>query len=167
MKILLLVVLVALFAACREDVTQHEGFMGESDCLVYTDDVVTETLNNYTVDFIDTVKASGCVKTQLSNSFLLNISKSYYLRVYPEHPKNNIQLIKRLIKNFNNNDSRLSSFSRFGNRIMLTLDKKFINPLDKTFHNSFMEWKFVYVTMNGNQWKIDSSEITSLWPWAE
>lgn len=166
MKITTSIILTLLLLSCGKDWTEHERFISESDCNVYNHEVISESLNDYTVEYIDTLNASGCVKTQLSNDYLLNIEEGYFISVYPKHPKYNIDLIESLRRKYQHPNSRLSSFGRFGNKIILTISKKYINPQDKTFHNQYFEWKFIYLS-NKNGWRADSTKVSSMWPWAE
>lgn len=166
MKITTIILLILLFLSCGKDWTEHERFMSESDCYVYKHEVISESLNDYTIEYIDSSNASECVKTQLNNCYLLNINDSHYLSVYPKHPKYNLDLIESLIKKYQQPNSRMSSFTRHGNKISLTISKKYINSRDKIFNNQYFEWKFIYLSFN-NGWKTDSTTVTSMWPWTE
>lgn len=165
MKLRLLIIITLILLSCSEDNSYHEKFMSSSDCFVYKREVISESFNKYTVEYIDTSKASGCVKSQLNDVYLLTISSDYFITVAPNHPANNIYVIESFMKRFNNDSIRLSNFYKERNRVYLTLSRRYQNIQDSSFNNRFMEWKHVFCSKKGKYWKIDSTRLTTLLPW--
>jgi hypothetical protein len=109
---------------------EHKDFETYCDCRVYNREINKEIFPFGRVEFVDTSKASGCVKEQLKNVYLL-----YYdticIAVYNEHPKNNIKLIEDLIKKHQTDTTKLSDFAKFNNSIRITVDRLCEDKADK------------------------------------
>jgi hypothetical protein len=135
-----------LFACSRPGL--HDRFMDECMCFVYENDVVRESLGDYTVEFIDQRTAGDCPLVQLKNVYLLNVSENYAITVAPQHPEKNRELIAHFQHLYHSPDVRLHGFVRNNNRITLTLEKITGNAKGKggELIPDYTEWKHIYLS---------------------
>jgi len=69
MRLLSILISFSIFCSCNQ--TENKDFEAHSDCIVYNNEIETESYPFGKVAFIDTTKASGCSKDQLKNVYLL------------------------------------------------------------------------------------------------
>ncbi|HLU84267.1 MAG TPA: hypothetical protein VKZ45_02235, partial [Vicingaceae bacterium] len=122
LQILIIGLSFSLSSCTIGELEKHEDFMSRSDCFVYKNEVEVEDYDFGRVEFIDTTKASGCVKTQLSNVYLL-YQDTTCIAVYNQHPKNNITDIERFKKMYRTDTTQLSDYVKFDTGITLTISR--------------------------------------------
>lgn len=108
--LLILFVLSSIISSClMEEPDRHHLFESISDCSVYEYEVESDSFLFGTVEYIDTSKASGCVKSQLQNKYLLHLNDSTIV-VYRDHPKNHIQKLNKNYQEYLKDTSKLMDF---------------------------------------------------------
>jgi len=168
MRYLLILSLTIFFSSCRmTEPERHENFMAISDCFVYNYEVKSEPISNGKVEYIDTTIASGCVKRQLKNVYLL-----YYdticVTIYNRHPKNNFKQIERFIKLYHSDTTQLSKFSSLNDEIRISVDRLCTDLKDTIDYGKYFEWKDIRFILKDNIWSKKDQAIITIWhKWAE
>ena len=163
-----LFVLCFLLFSCNRPVELSDRFMNECDCVVYEDDIIKHPRKGYVISRIDPNKASGCVKTQLSKTSIIDFKDSLGLEsvvVVSKTPETYIRSIKDWALTYGSKNIRLSHMKKQKNSIQLMLSKKYINPSDTLFHNSYRPYKKILLKKEKSRWTEESSEINPFWPW--
>ena len=150
-----------------KDSEKHQDFMSHCDCFVYKNEVETEDFEFGRVEFIDTSIASGCVKEQLSNVYLL-----YYdticVAVYNQHPKDNIKTIESVIKNYQTDTTKLADFVKFDSSIRLTVSRLCKDKSDDYHFGVYIEWRDIeFNTITNKLVKTKDTIITTWYKWTE
>ena len=141
--------------------------MSHCDCFVYKNEVETEDFDFGRVEFIDTSKASGCVKEQLNNVYLL-----YYdticVAVYNQHPKDNIKIIESVIKNYQTDTTKLADFVKFDSRIRITVSRLCKDKSDNYRFGEYVDWRDIeFNTITNKLVKTKDTIITTWYKWTE
>ena len=159
--------IMTIFCGCYIESPKHKGFMAHSDCLVYEDDVKSETIEHGRVEFIDTNTTNRCAKEQLKNTFLLYYD-SICIAVYNNHPKENFSLIELFIKQYHSDTTDLSVFSKQNNTLVLTISLKCMNPRDTYANGKYFDRKNIELTLINNKYTITKEDIiTNRYPWQD
>lgn len=146
---------------------KHDKFMEQSDCNVYVDEVVSEPIAHGKVEFIDTIKASGCVKKQLANTYLLYYD-DIYVAVYNNHPKDNFKLIEQFIRQYHTDSTDLSCFGKWDSVVHLTIAKKCIKPSDNYANGKYFDKTIINLSQQDNKWVLTKrEELINHYPWQE
>jgi hypothetical protein len=121
---------------------EHKDFETHCDCFVYKSEINTERFSFGRVEFVDISKASGCVKQQLNNVYLL-----YYdticVAVYNEHPKKNIELIKGFIKEYQTDTTNLAEFVTLDSAIRIKVNRICKDTTDKYHGGEYVNWRTI------------------------
>ena len=163
-----LLILALLLGACQEEITYHEQFMDESDCYVYQNEIIKQHRKGYTIEYINPTEASGCVKKQLSQTYIIHFKDSLRLEsvvVFSKTPEKYIQSLKEWALTYGSKNMRLSHMKEQKNSIELILSKKYIKPSDTIFHNSYRPYKEILLKKEKSIWKEETSNINPYWPW--
>lgn len=156
----ILIILLLIFCSCRR--TENRDFEAHSDCLVYNDEVKTESYPFGKVAFIDTNNASKCSKEQLKNVYLL-----YYdticLAVYNQHPKQNIKTIELFIKKYQTDTTRLSNFVQFDSSIRITVDRLCNDKNDKDYNGKYEWWREIEYSIVTTPYQKTKDELLQTW----
>lgn len=137
--------MIALFAlywllpACN-DGSEDKDFEELTDCVVYQDEIKTETFYFGKVKSIDSTKASDCSKQVLGKVYLLYEDK-VPVAVYNEHPQKEITLIHGLARNATSDSTRLSRFVRFDTSIVITVDRICRDSIDTPYFHQYLPWR--------------------------
>ncbi len=155
-------------SCCMSDTEKHEDFMSRSDCFVYKNEVEVEDYDFGRVEFIDTTEASGCVKTQLSNVYLL-YQDTTCIAVYNQHPKNNIKEIERFKKMYRTDTTQLSDYVKFDTCITLTIRRLCKDSKNENFYyGKYINWRVVkYATTTNPYVQTENELITTWYKWTE
>jgi hypothetical protein len=155
-------------SSCIGEPEKHDDFMSRSDCFVYKNEVEVEDYNFGRVEFIDTTKASGCVKTQLSNVYLL-YQDTTCIAVYNQHPQNNITDIERFKKMYLTDTTQLSDFVKFNSGITLTISRLCKDRKNENFYyGKYVDWRVVKYTTTTNPYVQTENELITTWyKWTE
>ena len=166
-NIVLIFVLTMLNSSClffmgMGESEKHKDFMSQCDCFVYENEIETESFDFGRVEFINKSKASGCVKEQLSNVYLL-----YYdticLAVHNQHPKQNINTIESFIKKYQSDTTRLSSFVQFDSSLRITIDRICNDPNDKYYNNRYVWWRAIEYSTLTRPCQKTKDELLQTW----
>ena len=163
---LLIWTIAIIWTACNmTEPERHEDFMAHSDCIVYKNETVSETISHGRVEYIDTIKASKCVKEQLKNTYML-----YYdnicVAVFNTHPKDNFKLIEQFIGQYHTDSTDLSSFVKWGSTTHLTVAQKCINPADSFANGKYFDRKVIELALRDGNWtKTKENIFTDKYPW--
>ena len=163
-----LLILALLLGACQEEITYHEQFMDECDCYVYQNEIIKQHRKGYTIEYINPTEASGCVKKQLSQTYIIHFKDSLRLEsvvVFSKTPEKYIQSLKEWALTYGSKNMRLSHMKEQKNSIELILSKKYIKPSDTIFHNSYRPYKEILLKKEKSIWKEETSNINPYWPW--
>ncbi len=165
---IILIQITCLLTSCfRREPKKHEKYMRESDCNVYVNEVVSEPIEHGKVEFIDTTKASDCVKKQLANTYILyynNISVS----VLMNHPKDNFKLIEQFIRQYHTDSTDLSCFWKLDSVVHVTIAKKCIKPSDNYANGKYFDKTKINFSQQDNKWVLISKEdLINHYPWQE
>jgi hypothetical protein len=153
--------------SCANSEQLDDDFMNRSDCYVYENEVNTENFAFGTVKSIDTAKASGCVKMQLSNVYLLYID-TICVAVYKDHPKKNIDFIKSFVKEFQSDTTRLSSFIRSDSSITIVVDRLCKDSTNDVRYGQYVDWREKeYSTKTPALSKVKDDLIMMWYSWKE
>lgn len=142
--------------------------MSRSDCFVYENEVDEEVYDFGSVEFIDTTKASRCVKTQLSNVYLL-YQDTTCIAVYNQHPKYSITDIDRFKKLYQTDTTQLTDYVKFDTGITLRIsrfckDRKYNNY----YYGKYVDWRVVKYTTTTNPYVQTENELITTWyKWTE
>jgi hypothetical protein len=161
-------ILALLLASCQEKIAYHEQFMDESDCYVYQNEIIKQHRKGYTIEYINPTEASGCVKKQLSQTYIIHFKDSLRLEsvvVFSKTPEKYIQSLKEWALTYGSKNMRLSHMKEQKNSIELILSKKYIKPSDTIFHNSYRPYKEILLKKEKSIWKEETSNINPYWPW--
>lgn len=147
---------------------QHEDFMSRSDCFVYKSEVKTENYKFGRVEFIDTTKASGCVKSQLANIYLLYQDTSC-IAVYNQHPKKNIKDVERVKKMYLTDTTQLSDYEMLDTVLILTITRLCKdNRKENFYYGKYVDWRVVEYSTKVKPYKQISNELITTWyKWTE
>lgn len=147
---------------------EHQDFMSRSDCFVYKNEVEVENYDFGRVEFIDTTKASGCVKTQLSNVYLL-YQDTTCIAVYNQHPKNNITDIEKFKKMYMTDTTQLSDYIKFDSSLTLTISRLCKDSRNENFYyDKYVEWRVIkYSTITKPYTQTSKELITTWYKWTE
>jgi hypothetical protein len=146
---------------------KHQDFMNHCDCFVYENEVKSEIFSFGRVEFIDTSIASGCVKEQLKNVYLLHYD-TICVAVYNIHPKNNIKLVEELIKKYQTDTTRLSDFVKFDSSIRITVDRLCKDKNDNIYKGKYVWWRDIeYSTMTKPYQKTKDELLQTWYKWTE
>jgi hypothetical protein len=146
---------------------EHKDFETYCDCFVYNREINKETFPFGRVEFVDTRKASGCVKKQLKNVYLLYYD-SNCVAVYNEHPKDNIKLIQDLIIKFQTDTTKLSDFAKSDSNIRITIDRLCKDKTDKDHYGEYAHWRNIeYSIFEKPFMKTKDDIITTWYKWTE
>lgn len=141
--------------------------MARSDCFVYQDEIKAENFKFGRVESIDTSNASECVKMYLSNVYLLYVD-SICVAVYNNHPKNNIELIKMFINEFQSDTTRLASFVRSDSSIKIMVDRLCKDSTHDVRYGQYVDWREKeYSTKTSSLTKTRDDLITMWYEWKE
>jgi len=168
-KLSLFVIALLAFCvgSCANNTELNDDFMNRSDCFVYENEVNTEHFSFGRVKSIDTAKASGCVKMQLSDVYLLYID-TICVAVYRDHPKKNIEFIKSFVKEFQSDTTRLSSFIRSDSSITIVVDRFCKDSTYDIRYNTYVKWREKeYSTATPALTKTRDDLITMWYSWKE
>jgi hypothetical protein len=163
-----LLVVALLLGACQEEIAYHEQFMDESDCYVYQNEVVKQHRKGYTIEYINPSEASGCVKNQLAQTYIIHFRDSIRLEsvvLSSKTPEKYIQSIKEWALTYGSKNIRLTHVNEQKNTIELRLSKVYIKPSDTLFHNTYRLYKQIHLKKEESIWKEESSTINPYWPW--
>ena len=161
-------ILALLLASCQEKIAYHEQFMDECDCYVYQNEIIKQHRKGYTIEYINPTEASGCVKKQLSQTYIIHFKDSLRLEsvvVFSKTPEKYIQSLKEWALTYGSKNMRLSHMKEQKNSIELILSKKYIKPSDTIFHNSYRPYKEILLKKEKSIWKEETSNINPYWPW--
>lgn len=146
---------------------EHNDFMSRSDCSVYKYEVKTENYDFGRVEYIDTNKASDCVKEQLSNAYLLYYYDTIKVEVYNEHPKDNIKLIEKYIKQFQTDTTRLANFVKFENSIELRVSR-LCKDRTSVWFGKYVKWRILKYSITTEPYVRTKNELnTTYYKWTE
>ena len=140
---------------------KHDGFESISDCSVYDYEVASDWYLFGTVEYIDTSKASGCVKTHLQNTYLLTLKDSIVV-VYGDHPKNNIDEIKKQYQKHFTDTTKLTDFVKYSDGYSITIGRLY-KDTGHFRNNSFVDWKLIKYKKDNSRFKKTKEEILTLW----
>jgi hypothetical protein len=163
-----LCVLSLLLFSCGQQTELSERFMNECDCIVYQDEIIKQHRKGYTIEYINPSKASGCVKNQLSHTYIIDFEDSLGVEsvvVVCKTPEKYIQSIKGWALTYGSKNTRLSHVNEQKQRIQLILSKKYVKPSDTIFHNSYRPYKEILLKKEKSLWSEESSKINPYWPW--
>ena len=163
-----LFVLSLLLYSCSQQTEFSERFMNECDCVVYQDEIIKQHRRGYTIAHIDPSKASGCVKNQLSHTYIIDFEDSLGVEsvvVVCKTPEKYIQSIKGWALTYGSKNTRLSHVNEQKHSTQLMLSKKYIKPSDTLFHNSYRPYKEIQMKKKNSIWVEESSKINPYWPW--
>jgi hypothetical protein len=142
--------------------SEHKDFEKHCDCFVYKSEINTEQFAFGRVEFIDTSKASGCVKQQLNKIYLL-----YYdticVAVHNEHPKNSIELIKGLIKEYQTDTTNLAEFTRLDSIIRITVDRMCKDTTDKYHGVEYVNWRDIEYSTATRPYSKTKDDTIKVW----
>jgi hypothetical protein len=147
----------------------HEvrDFTSDSPCFVYEDEVKTENYNFGRVESIDTSEASGCAKMNLANVYLLYID-SIRITVYNDHPKKNIEQIKKFINEFQSDTTRLSSFVRSDSSINIIVDRLCKDSTNDVRYGQYVDWRAIEYSTRTSALAKTSDVLIKMWySWKE
>ncbi|MFZ9296632.1 MAG: hypothetical protein ACO259_10565 [Bacteroidia bacterium] len=139
-----LLVLALLLGACQEEIAFHEQFMDESDCYVYQNEIIKQQRKGYTIEYINTTEASGCVKKQLGQTHIIHFNDSLGLEsvvMVTKTPEKYIRSVKEWALIYGSKNLRLTHMNEQKNSIELRLSKVYIKPSDTLFHNTYRLYK--------------------------
>lgn len=164
------IALTLLLSSCMnimKEPEKHKDFMSHCDCFVYENEVETENYDFGRVELIDTTKASGCVKEQLSNVYLLYFD-TICIAVYNQHPKQNIKTIEFFIKKYQTDTTRLSDFVQLGTSIRITVDRLCKDQNDKTYNGTYTWWRNIEFSTLTRPYRQTKDELLqTLYKWNE
>lgn len=165
---ILIIAMSFCLSSCIGEPEKHEDFMSHSDCFVYKSEVKVEDYDFGRVEFIDATKASGCVKTQLSNVYLL-YQDTTCIAVYNQHPKNNITDIERFKKMYRTDTTQLSDYVKFDTGITLTIRRLCKDSKNENFYyGKYVDWRVVKYTTTINPYvQTENQLITTWYKWIE
>lgn len=143
----------------------HNDFMTLSDCFVYENEVIVEYFDFGRVEYIDSNEASGCVKTQLKDMYLLYY-KGKVVTVYNRHPKEIIYPIKLLFKEHQTDTTRVSGIAYFDSKIKLTIDR-LCKDNDDLFYNEYVWWRNIDYATTPPYKKTKNELLYTLYNWNE
>ncbi len=136
--------------------------MSNSDCFVYEDEVKTENYNFGRVESIDTNKASECTKRQLANVYLL-YANSICVTVYKDHPKKDIELIKKFMNEFQSDTTRLSSFVRTDSSISIVVDRLCKDSTNDVRYGQYVDWRVIEYSTRTSSLTKTTDELIKMW----
>jgi hypothetical protein len=149
------------------DDPEHVDFETRCDCFVYKREIKTEKFSFGRVEFVDTSEASGCVKEQLRNVYLL-YQGTFCVAVYNEHPKKDIQLIETLIKEYHTDTTKLAGFARFDSSIRISVDRLCRDTSDNNYYGDFVDWREIEYSTLTKPFKKNKDSIVRTWyKWTE
>jgi hypothetical protein len=157
MRYILLFILTVTLYSCRQP-DKHWGFMAQSDCLVYDDEVISEPIAHGHVEYIDTLHESGCAKEQLRNVYLLYYD-SICVAVYNQHPRENFSTIEHFIRTYQTDTTRLGDFARFDSSIRITIRRFCKDKEDEQHYGKFKEWREVKFAIRNNEFIKKEDEL--------
>jgi bifunctional N-acetylglucosamine-1-phosphate-uridyltransferase/glucosamine-1-phosphate-acetyltransferase GlmU-like protein len=153
---------LAILSSClRGEPDRHDGFESISDCYVYEYEIQSDSYHFGTVEYIDTSIASGCVKAQLQNTFLLNLKDSIVV-VYGDHPKNHIDEIKKQYQNHLSDTTKLIYFTKTPEGYSITIGR-LCKDLSHFRNNTFVEWKDMEFKEYNSSFKKTEEKILTFW----
>lgn len=163
-----LLVLALLLGACQEEIAFHEQFMDESDCYVYQNEIIKQQRKGYTIEYINTTEASGCVKKQLGQTHIIHFNDSLGLQsvvMVTKTPEKYIRAVKEWALIYGSKNLRLTHMNENKNRIKLMLSKLYSKRSDTLFHNTYRPFKEIQMKKENSIWVEESSRINRYWPW--
>jgi hypothetical protein len=161
-------ILALLLGSCQEKIAYHEQFMDESDCYVYQNEIIKQHRKGYTIEYINPTEASGCVKKQLSQTYIIHFSDSLGLEsvvMVTKTPEKYIRAVKEWALTYGSKSIRVTHMNEEKNSIELVLSKKYLKPTDSLFHSSFRPYKEIQLKKEKSIWKEETSNINPYWPW--
>lgn len=136
---------------------RNNDFMEHADCFVYEGDIKTENLSYGKVKYIDPKSSNECAKEQLKNFYLLYLnSKNDYISIINTHPKNLINLIDKVIADYETDSTKLESIIKYNNSIKVDLKKLCKNQETNNKETRYVLWKSIEFSQSGNQYSIIS-----------
>jgi len=163
-----LLILSLLLVACEEKIAYHEKFMDDSDCFVYQNEIIKQQRKGYTIEYINPTEASGCVKKQLAQTYIIHFKDSLGLEsvvMVTKTPEKYIRAVKEWALTYGSKNIRLTHVSEQKNTIELILSKKYVQPTDNIFHNSYRSYKEILLKKEKSIWKEESIKLNPYWPW--
>jgi hypothetical protein len=163
-SIILLTIILCAFGCAP---TERKDFEAHGDCLVYSDEVISESIEHGHVDYIDLKKASDCSREELKNLYLFYYD-STCIAVYNEHPKLNYKLIESFIRAFQTDTTRLSEFIKFDSSISITVSRLCEHQIDNYYRGKYVDWRRIeYSTLVKPFVKTKDDLITTWCNWME
>ncbi len=159
--IILISSLYLLNSCLMREPDRHRGFESISDCYVYEYEVEADWYLFGTVEYINTSKASRCVKTQLQNTYLLTLKDSIVV-VYGTHPKNNIEIIKKQYQKHFSDTTKLTKFNKYSYGYSITIGRLCKDP-SHFQNNSFVDWKLIKYKEDNLRLKKTEEKILTFW----
>lgn len=163
-----LFVLSLLLYSCSQQTELSERFMNECDCIVYQDEIIKQHRKGYTIEYINSTEASGCVKKQLAQTHIIHFRDSFGLEsvvMVTKTPEKYIRAVKEWALIYGSKNVRLTHTKEEKNKIELNLSKKYVKRSDTLFHNSYRPYKEIQMKKEHSIWVEESSKINPYWPW--